>query len=75
MAKTKITAAVVREKSQSFLLEELELDEPRANPVQRSFGDLRGGINILCQALKPYPPLLKHGHGRYKMRQGSAQAV
>jgi aryl-alcohol dehydrogenase len=29
----KITAAVVREKSQPFTLEELELDEPRANEV------------------------------------------
>jgi hypothetical protein len=33
---------------------------------------LSGGIDILCQALKPNSPLLKIGHGRYQMRKGVA---
>src|SRR5918996_5033052 len=33
------------------------------------------GINVLCQAFKPNPPLLKLSHGSNQMRKRSAQAV
>jgi hypothetical protein len=47
----------------------------RSNSARAPIPPAGGGINVLRQAFKPNPSLLKSGHGGNEVRQGSSQLV